>query len=266
MDMNDAYANGPYIEGADDYPPRWMANARAFRAGAQARFDLAYGTDARQRLDLFLPDGAPKGLAMFIHGGYWRAFGRKDWSHLAAGCVGNGWAVAVPSYRLAPDVRIAEITQDIVAALELAAGEIAGPIALTGHSAGGHLSARMACRGVGLTEDVQGRITQVSPISPLSDLRPLVALDMNETLRLDVAEASAESPLLQTPVAGIGLDVWVGADERPVFLDQARWLAEGWGGRLHNVPDKHHFDVIDAMADPKSAMITSLLRENRVTG
>ena len=266
MDMNDAYANGPYIEGADDYPPKWAAAAKAWRVQALSRFDLAYGPDARQKLDIFLPEGSPKGLVMFIHGGYWRAFGRRDWSHLAAGCVGNGWAVAMPSYRLAPDARIGEITQDIVAALELAAGQVAGPIVVTGHSAGGHLSARMICDGVGLDKGVQGRIVRVAPISPVSDLRPLVSLEMNEALRLDDAEAAAESPVLLERAVDAQVDVWVGADERPVFLDQARWLADAWGGALQIEPGKHHFDVIDALEDPKSAFVARLLGENRVTG
>lgn len=265
MDMNDAYAVGAHIDGADAFPERWASAAAKWREHAVSRLDLSYGSDERQKLDLFLPEAKPKGLAMFIHGGYWRAFGRKDWSHLAAGCVARGWAVAVPSYQLAPNARISAITQDIAAALELAAGIVAGPIVVTGHSAGGHLSARMACEGVGLEDDVQRRIVRVAPISPLSDMRPLVGLDMNDDLQLDQAEAEAESVILCTPVAGVSVDVWVGADERPVFLDQAKWLAEAWDAGLHIEAGKHHFDVIDAMSDPKNAMITSLLRENRVT-
>ena len=85
MDINDAYANGAYIEGADAFPGRWASAAANWREQAVSRLDLSYGPDERQQMDLFLPSGEPKGLAMFIHGGYWRAFGRKDWSHLAAG-------------------------------------------------------------------------------------------------------------------------------------------------------------------------------------
>ena len=264
MDMNDAYANAAHIEGANAFPGRWASAAAKWREQALSQLDISYGMHDRQKLDLFLPDGEPKGLAMFIHGGYWRAFGRKDWSHLAAGCVARDWAVAIPSYRLAPEVRIAEITQDLVAALHQAAHLFAGPIVVTGHSAGGHLSARMICKDVGLEKAVQRRIERVAPISPLSDMRPLIGLDLNDDWRLDMAEAEAESVVLSTPITGVAIDVWVGANERPVFLDQARWLAEAWDAGLHVEAGKHHFDVIDAMADPKSAMITSLLRENWV--
>jgi hypothetical protein len=53
--------------------------------------------------------------------------------------------------------------------------------------------------------------------------------------------------------------VWVGADERPAFLDQARWLAETWGCGHVVAPGKHHFDVIDALADPDSQMVATLV-------
>ncbi|MEL6794674.1 MAG: alpha/beta hydrolase, partial [Pseudomonadota bacterium] len=112
-DWDDAYANGAHIEGAADYPPRWVAAAAAFRngLGPRAEIDVAYGAGGRNRLDLFRPEGAAKGLIAFIHGGYWRAFDKSYWSHLAAGPLARGWAVALPSYTLAPAARISEITR-----------------------------------------------------------------------------------------------------------------------------------------------------------
>ena len=86
-DWDDAYANGAHIEGAADYPPRWAEAAAGFRAslGARARLDLPYGPAERNRFDLFLPEGTPRRLTVFIHGGYWRAFDKSAWSWLAAG-------------------------------------------------------------------------------------------------------------------------------------------------------------------------------------
>ena len=42
MDLSDAYANGAYIKGAETFPPRWAAEAAAFRenVGNRARLDL----------------------------------------------------------------------------------------------------------------------------------------------------------------------------------------------------------------------------------
>ena len=147
-DWSEAYANAPVIPGAETYPDRWATAAREFRASqkAHAEFDLSYGGADRQRFDLFNPEGAPRGLAMFVHGGYWMTFDKNWWSHLAQGALARGWAVAIPQYTLAPGARIATITQEVGAALMAAAGRVDGPIRLAGHSAGGHLVSRMVCR------------------------------------------------------------------------------------------------------------------------
>ena len=129
MDMDRAYTNGAFIAGAESYPPKWANAAQNFRAslGDRARLGLDYGGAARQKFDLFLPKDTPKGLMIYVHGGYWLAFGREIWSHLAAGAVARGWACAMPSYTMAPDARISEITQEIGRSVDAAAALVAGP-------------------------------------------------------------------------------------------------------------------------------------------
>ncbi|MBN2906571.1 MAG: alpha/beta hydrolase [Rhodobacteraceae bacterium] len=260
MDWDDAYANAAHIPGAEEYPPRWDAEAAAFRAAARGAVDVAYGDHPRQRFDLFLPRGTPRGLMVFVHGGYWLRFDKSTWSHLAAGPLARGWAVAMPGYRLVPEVTIARITADIAAALPVMAARVAGPIALTGHSAGGHLVARMICPDVALPEALATRIARVVPISPVSDLRPLRRTRMNDQFGLDDAAARAESPIFHTPRPGVGVTTWVGGAERPVFLDQARWLADAWpNSTLHVDPGRHHFDVIDGLTQPDSPLSRAIL-------
>ena len=250
-----AYSNGAFIAGAADYPLRWTAQAAAFRAslGARARLDQPYGPGARQAFDLFLPDTMPHGLMVFIHGGYWKAFDRSLWSHLAAGALARGWACAMPSYTLAPEARIATMTEEVAQAIRTASAMVSGPVVVTGHSAGGHLAARMACA------DQSAAITRVVPISPLSDLGPLMGTEMNQTLRIDAAEAASESPALLARRPGVQAHVWVGGQERPAFLWQARTLSENWNCGWTVAPGRHHFDVIDDLADPHSALMQACL-------
>ena len=257
MDWDDAYANGKYIPDAGSYPARWASEAAAFRAdlGPRARLGLAYGAGARQWFDLFLPQGQPRGLMLFVHGGYWLAFGPRDWSHLAAGALAQGFAVAMPGYTLAPAARIGAMVREVAVALVAAAAQVAGPIVVCGHSAGGHLAARLACADVLLP--VARRLQRVVPISPLADLRPLMRTSM--TLGLDAAEAMAESPALQKLRPGVAVSVWVGGQERPVFLDQAGWLGTAWDVPVIIEPGRHHFDVIDGLKQPDSPLTTALL-------
>ena len=219
MRFDDAFANGKYIAGGAEYPARWATKAHGFRQvlADRARLGLPYGAGERQWFDLFLPEADPVGLVIFIHGGYWLAFGPREFSHLAAGALARGWACAMPAYTLAPGARVGQMTVEITSALAAMAAQVDGPIVVTGHSAGGHLSARMACEDTALDRPTAARLRRVVPISPLSDLRPLLETTMNDTLRLDLAEARAESPGA-TATAGAGGGACLGRRWRAACL------------------------------------------------
>ena len=213
MELDDAYANAAYIPGADAYPEKWAQAAATFRAQTLCELDLAYGESPRQRFDLFHPPRLSKGLVVFVHGGYWLRFDKSFWSHLAAGPLAHGWTVAMPSYDLCPDARIADIRRQIVAAIVSVSQRVPGPIRLAGHSAGGHLVARASVPTTGARW--QDRLVQTGAISPVADLAPLLRTSMNADLNLEAAEVAAESPIHQ-PQPKVPVTVWVGSDERPL--------------------------------------------------
>lgn len=256
-DPDDAYANAAHIADGAGYPARWAAQAAAFRGGANGDLDLPYGAGPRQAFDLFVPrHAAPLGTVIFVHGGYWRAFDKSVWSHLAAGPLARGWAVALPGYDLCPQVRIADIAGQIARAVGVIGARMPGPLVLCGHSAGGQLVARLASAGALLPH--RDRIDRVVPISPVSDLAPLMQTRMNADLRIDAAEARTESPRFLAP-ADMPVTIWVGGDERPAFLDQARWLAQAWGCGHVVEPGRHHFDVIEGLSEPQSPLVDALI-------
>ena len=265
---DDAYTNGAYIAGGERWPEAWVEPAAAFRAaaaaGERAKLDIAYGDKPRNRFDLFAPAGAPKGLVVFIHGGFWLRFDKSYWSHLARGAVESGFAVAMPSYTLCPQIRISGIVREIGAAIETAAGMVGGPIHLTGHSAGGHLAARMISMTSPLPQDLRQRIGNVVSISGVHDLRPMLKTAMNATLALDYAEAMAESPAMLEPIEGCRITCWVGGAERSEFVRQNALLANAWIGlgaatAAVEEPDRHHYNVIDGLADPAHPLTRTLL-------
>jgi acetyl esterase/lipase len=267
-DWDDAYANGANIPGGDRWPAAWEGPSKAYReelvAAGRAKLDIAYGDKPRNRLDLFLPEGKPRGLVVFVHGGYWMRFDNKAWSHLARGAVESGHAVAMPTYTLCPQIRIADITAEVGRAVAKAAELVEGPVRLTGHSAGGHLVSRMISATSPLPDHVRRRIVNTVSISGLHDLRPLMATGMNDTLRLDEAEAIAESPALLRPMEGARLTCWVGAAERAEFIRQNALLANVWSGlgeetAAHAEPNRHHFNVIDGLTEPDHPLTRTLL-------
>lgn len=269
-DWDDAYTNGANIAGGDRWPDAWASPAKAYReeraAAGKVKLDLTYGERPRNRFDLFLPDAEPKGLVVFIHGGYWMRFDQSFWSHLARGPVARGYAVAMPTYTLCPENRIAGITAEVAVAVEKIAGMVGGPIHLTGHSAGGHLATRLVCANTPLSEAVRGRIRNVVSISGLHDLRSMMRIAMNETLHIDHAEAMAESPVFLEPLEQVRVTCWVGGGERSEFIRQSKLLANAWvgvGGATAYVeePDRHHFNIIDGLAYPAHPLTQALLAD-----
>lgn len=264
IDWDEAFDNAGHVPGAADLAGQWAEAAAAFRDYARAELDLEYGAGARNRLDLFQPEGAAAGLVVFVHGGYWHKFDKSYWSHLAAGPLAAGWAVAMPSYTLAPEGRVSQMTGEVAAAIETAAARVEGPVRLIGHSAGGHLVSRMACAEGALAPEAAARLERVISLSGLHDLRPLLATKMNDTLGLTPEEAAAESAALLAPRMDLETIFWVGAAERPEFLRQTRLIAETWGeggarARDHYDPGHNHFTVVEELGRPGSDLLRALI-------
>ena len=256
--LDDAYANAAHIEGADAYPTKWADAAEAYRIALDDRYQsgISYGPTERAKFDLFHPKGTVEGIMVFVHGGYWLRLSRTDWSHLAKGANARGWAVAMPSYDLCPSVSIASITQQIASAIMAIAATRSVPLTLVGHSAGGHLVARMLAPGM-LPLHLRTRIRHVVPISPIADLEPLIDTSMNQAFCLDADMACAESPLHQ-PAPDTSVTIRVGAAERPAFLDQAQRLGKAWACPVDVVPGRHHFDIIEALENEVSDLVQTL--------
>lgn len=265
-DWDDAYANAAHIPDADSIVAGWSARTEAFLEEHRPEV-LSYGPEPRQFVDLYRPRGMSRGLVVFVHGGYWQMLSGGDFAFLAEGALARGYAVAMPTYTLAPAARISAITGEIRESLLLAITQVEGPVYLAGHSAGGHLVTRMMCSGM-LPEPVLGRVRHVLSISGVHDLRALRRTKMNDVLRLDAAEAATESPALLHPVEGVRVTCAVGADERPEFLRQTDLLANIWRGlgcdtRALQVPGRHHFDILDALS-AKDGLLTQVFLDQEV--
>lgn len=267
-DWDSAYANGVNIPGGDRWPQAWVGPAKHARdlllAAGRAKLDLAYDDGARNRFDLFMPEGEPHGLVVFVHGGFWMRLDKSYWTHLAAGPLAHGYAVAIPSYTLTPDIRIAGITSEIGHAIEAAARLVPGPVLLIGHSAGGQLVSRMISETSPLDEALRKRIRHTVSVSGLHDLRPLLRLSMNETMRIDEAEAQSESPVLLRPMDGARITCWVGGAERSEFVRHNALLASVWtglGAATATVvePDRHHFNILDGLMDARHPLTLALV-------
>jgi arylformamidase len=236
----------------------WKQDAAAFRAAhANAEIALKYGPGARQALDIFWPGtGRAAPLAMFIHGGYWQALD-KDWfSHLAAGFLAHGIALALPSYDLCPQVSLDVLTEQVRDAAAFLIQRHGRNVYATGHSAGGHLTAMLMATDFS-ARGLPGKVHGGYAISGLFDLAPLVETSINTGLRLDAEHARALSPLY-LPAPGGTLHAFVGALEGDEYTSQSRRIAEAWNGTWGLIPGANHFTAIAPLTAPDSDMMKTI--------
>jgi len=241
----------------------WQAAAADYRRRAGGTLDIAYGPGADETLDLVRPAGARPPLHLFIHGGYWQRFYKQDFSHVAAGLVAHGVAVAVVNYSLCPAVGIGDIVGQMRRAAAFLWREAAaldvdiGRFQVSGHSAGGHLTAALVATDwpsvdAAVPADLIG---SAIPISGVFEIEPLRHIEIGDPLHLDAESARRLSPLSEAPRARGPLLLAVGGDESSEFHRQSASLAERWGrqgvaAEILSLPGRNHFTVLEELADP----------------
>jgi arylformamidase len=246
-----------------DYPAiaaERQARSERVRAARRLHADLRYGSGARERLDFFPAErpGAP--LLAFIHGGYWQMNDKEASSFLVEGPLANGFSVALVEYTLAPDADIDQIVGEVGRAIDwLSAhareyGADPARLCVSGHSAGGHLSAMLLGRP---------GVAGVLAISGLFDLEPIRLCYLNEKLRLTPDAARRNSPVLHVPERSPKVVVAVGASELPELVRQSGEYAVALGVR--DLPVKplllaghDHFSILEELAHPKGALCNEL--------
>jgi arylformamidase len=224
--------------------------------------DLRYGSGDRQLLNLYLPpEGTgPHPVMVFIHGGYWRAFSRESYDYLAPAFIEAGAAFVNLDYDLCPDISLDGLIEQVregVAWVTHHAGSYdfdTSRVVVSGHSAGGHLTAMMAVTDWSVQGLERPPMRGGIAISGVFDLRPILYTAFNEDIRLTPDSADALSPIMHAPKTSTPLLCAVGAEETDDFKRQQRDFAAIWRQAGANVdemvvPGRHHFDVVDALSE-----------------
>jgi len=252
------YNNRALVTDHPAYFARWEKDSGFVRETLPAHLDVAYGAHPRQKMDLFSAGPKARGTLMFIHGGYWRSLDKGMFSWLAASWVAAGVNVAMPSYRLAPEVRIEAIVDDIIEAANwLAAhgkahGVPAERLVVSGHSAGGHLTAALFAAPRERLRFDPARVVGGVPFSGIFDFGPMLQFGFNADFKLDEAAVKRLSLLDKKPTVGAKLVVAAGGAESSEFRRQSREFAEAWSPQSLPAlicPGLNHFSIVDSFAE-----------------
>jgi arylformamidase len=244
----------------DQYVAARVARSDVFRKTHAGRIDLRYGVGARQRLDVFACGAAGAPTLVFIHGGYWQQNDKEPFAFLGDGLLPAGFNLAVVEYTLAPAARmdaiVAEIRASVAWVIDHAKVLGGDPrrVFVSGHSAGGHLTA------MAMTDP---RVAGGLAISGIYDLEPIRLNYLNEKLGLDTAEAQRNSPLVHLPARAAPLIVTVGLGELPELIRQSEefataWQKRGLPGRYVPVAGHDHFSILDELARPEGKLVGEL--------
>jgi arylformamidase len=262
---------------ADACFARWTGESARIRREVAGSLDVAYGGSAAETLDIFPAKQLNAPIHFFIHGGYWRAFTSKEFSFVAEPFHRAGVTTVIVNYALCPEVTIDEIVRQCRAALAWTvknAGSFGGDarrVSVSGHSAGGHLTAMMLATDWTSYGLAPAPIGAACPISGLYDLGPFPHSFLQPSLRLDADQVARNSPLFLPPLARIPVTVALGSDESAEFHRQSReyaaHLAEaGLSATYVDMPQRNHFTVLDDFGGTGGPLFETVLGQIREQG
>lgn len=252
----------------------WRARSADYRQQNNCELDISYSYGERGTLDLFMPRQTNAPVHIFIHGGYWRLMDKSDFSYMAEGLVNGEALVAVVNYGLCPALSISEIVQQIRTAIIWLwrncskYGGNPDAIHVSGHSAGGHLTAMLiATDWSSLYPDLPPDLIKSGvAISGLFELEPMIYLSINDDLKLDDVSARLNSPIFLSPRTDAPLSIVVGGEESDEFRRQSYHFYKEWserGARVEylELPNQNHFTIVDQMKSTGNPLTKIMLRQ-----
>lgn len=277
--LDAAYNAGAAVPNYAEWVERYEEASKQALADIPGPRDIQYGSHRDEVLDIFPAEGtgrpgkAGPPVHLFIHGGYWRAFYKDRFACVAQGLQPLGATTMVMSYTLCPEVTMDVIVHQCRAAIawiwKTAAGFGADPdrIYVSGHSAGGHLTAMLLGTDWEGAYDIPNNVIKgATPISGLFDLRPIRHTYLQPELHLDDVQVARNSPVDHPPVAKTPVIGTYGADETAGFAaqwDAYRPVLEAAGCPVEflEMPGHDHFSIFWELTKSDSPLTQAIARQ-----
>lgn len=262
------------VEGAVDdfgiYVDFFVNTSAAAREKYTNVLNVRYGPTAAETLDIF-PGEKDGPVLVFIHGGYWIQLSSQEFSLVAPGPVERGATVVIPNYALLPTVTIDEIVRQMETAVAWVYENIENygasrdKIIVSGHSAGGHLTAMLMGTDWKTKYGFDKQIIAAGcSISGIFDLRPLPYTWMQPDFRFTAEQVLRNSPYFHIPLNAPKLLVTLGTSQPKEFARQSRdyfeaWKSAGLEGEYWERPGLNHFNELEDFKDPNSELVDRII-------
>ncbi|BAZ10502.1 putative esterase [Calothrix sp. NIES-4071] len=248
-------------------------NSTKCREELSCQLNIPFGPTLVEHLDIFPASQPCAPIMVFIHGGYWMMASSKEFSFVASSMMSAGITTVVINYALCPKVTIDEIVRQTRAAIAWVYrnaenfGGNPNRIYVSGHSAGGHLTAMSMITDwesdYGLPNNIiKGGCT----ISGLFDLMPFPYTWLQPKIQLTWGEVLRNSPIRHIPETAGSLIVTYGEEESSEFHRQSQdflnaWKSKGLQGEYLAQSGKNHFTAIDGFLDTNSPLCKAILAQ-----
>lgn len=243
----------------------WVERSKAFRSTVDATLNCEYDKGAKDKLDVFHCGNPDASVFVFIHGGYWQRGDKSIYSFIAEPFLNSEANVVLVGYSLCPDTTMTNIVEQIRRAMVWLwqhandIGISAERINLSGHSAGGHLTAMsLTTHWSEYDHNLPDNLIKTGiPISGLYQLQPLLQTTISNALNMDAEEVNYLSPNFLKPSTNSPVLAVLGGEETQQFHWQTDQFIEAWSGHDSNIekhiePQVDHFDIINRLANPNS--------------
>src|SRR5439155_13676259 len=181
--------------------------SRKVRATLRSWLDVSYGRSPREVLDIYPASQPASPVLVYIHGGYWRSGSKDDNCNFVPAFTQRGATVVVMEYDLCPQVTVTDIVQQACTGIAWTYRNVTryggnpSKLYISGHSAGGHLTA-MALAYDWEKEGLPGNIIKGAVASSgVYDLEMVMHVSANEQIRMTPEIARENNPFLHRPLA-----------------------------------------------------------------
>jgi arylformamidase len=248
------------------------ARARKVRESAKSWLNVAYGSSPRETLDIYAADKPGGPVLVYIHGGYWRSGSKEDNCNFVPTFTKRGATVVLVEYDLCPSVTVSDIVRQTRASIAwiykniMRYGGDPGKLFISGHSAGGHLTA-MALAHDWEKEGLPGDLIKGAvATSGVYDLDMVMKISVQEQACLTPALAKENSPFLHPPVVRCPLVVTVGGAEpkgwQQMSEDYFHFCTQsGMSVEYLVVPGANHYTMSEKLLDETNPLTQAMIKQ-----
>jgi arylformamidase len=252
------------------------AQARKVRERAKSWLNVPYGSSPPEMVDIYAAEKPGGPVLVYIHGGYWRSGSKEDNCNFVPTFTKRGATVVLVEYDLCPQVTVTDIVRQTRASVAWVYKNIIrysgdpSKLFISGHSAGGHLTAMALAHDWqkdGLPPDlIKGAVAT----SGVYDLDMVMNISVQAQVHMTPEIAKLNNPFFNPPRVKCPLVVAVGGDEPEGWQQMSKDYFEfcrqnGMQVEYLIEPGANHYTMSEHLLDDSRPITQAMIRQMGLT-